>query len=205
MAIKDSIKAGLASLVVGTNDSDTGPRPWVVVAALGGELETQRFANLKEDQARALYAKLLPEFEALAAMDTAVRKALKQVVQAVTRRDGRHVYTAPEPQTTTLPGVDYERPIMLLARDGSKELWWLKSGKTRYGQSSSESLPTELRTVDRTKSSFGPGNTRLGEKGGRLTIKRLLKHGDEIEAFFGWDILKYIRPGRTVLVTSPKG
>lgn len=200
--IEDAVGGKAGGVHVGVNESDSGPRPWVVVARFGDDTHTHRFADLDEAEARAIYDKLVPVFEALMAAEKAARQAVKQVVPTVTRReDRRHIFTEPEPHVYAAPGpvsgVDFGRPIMLLAQEGDKELWWLKSGSVRSGWHN-ETIPTELRLCDRQNRD---GDTVcLGDEGGRLSKARLAEHAKEIDEFFGWDISQYLAPGRTIRV-----
>jgi hypothetical protein len=104
-------------------------------------------------------------------------------------------------------GVDWDAPRNVLARRGTKELWWLRSRKCWKDQLSGYQ-PTggELIIVDAVPSRRGyfamDGRVTLTE-GGRLSLQRVLEHEKAIDEFFGVaGVAKSIKLLKTLLVES---
>ncbi len=94
-------------------------------------------------------------------------------------------------------GVDWSRPRVVLARIGTRELWWMGGGKCWAGRQANYAS-AELRAIDLSSRSSSLGKEVF--EGGRLTQARLDRAKDEIEKFFGIpDLVHSLDVRRTLL------
>ena len=96
-------------------------------------------------------------------------------------------------------GVDWGSVRWLLARHGTKELWWLTSGKEWFGLMEGYQLRPGQLIISLDPGKIYGSEVRLHE-GGRLSKNLLYENAKAIDEYFGCDVSRALHPKHTVVV-----
>lgn len=102
-------------------------------------------------------------------------------------------------------GVDWSRPIIVLAQVGKKELWWLRGVTLSYSSICKEYIPARLVLVEDAEEEWrGRRHTARDVcEGGRLSRKRFAHHAEVIDQFFGLPgLTKALHPQKTLVLAT---